>query len=89
MLRRADVRVIWRGAGVGESPKLRIDGDKGIDAGFDLRLQLFIGDLADDPMPDIAPREGERRLKTSTKEDCQENEYPHRDCLEPLPHGSA
>ncbi len=56
MLRRTNVRVIWRSAGVGESPKLWIDGDKGIDTGFYPWLQLLIGDLANNAMANVAPR---------------------------------
>ena len=36
MLGRTDMRVIRRGAGVGEGAELRVDRDKGIDASFDL-----------------------------------------------------
>ena len=52
--------MIWRSAGVGEGSELRIDSDKGIYASFDLRLQLSIGDLANDAVPDVAPRKSGR-----------------------------
>jgi hypothetical protein len=66
MLRRTDVRMIWRSAGVGEGSELRIDSDKGIYASFDLRLQLLIGDLTDDAVPDVTPGEGGRRHQRRT-----------------------
>ena len=55
------MRVIRGSAGIGEGAELRVDGDKGVYAGFDLRLQLLIGDLADNAVADVAPGEGGRR----------------------------
>ena len=51
MLRRTDVRMIWRGASVREGAELGVDRDKGIDASLDRRPQLLevalaLGNLA-------------------------------------------
>ncbi len=51
------------GAAIGEGAELRIDRDQRIDAGFNLRLQLLIGDLADDAVPNVTPSEGGRRIE--------------------------
>jgi len=69
MLGRTDVRMIWSGASVGEGAELRVDGDKGIDAGFDLGFEFLIGDLTDDAVANVAPGEsgGRRRKVTFTQ----------------------
>ena len=82
MFGRADVRVIRRGAGIAEGAELGIDGDKGIDARFNLRLQLLIGDLADDAVSHIAPGESGGSNETYAKERRQENQCLHEDRLE-------
>ena len=77
MLRRADVRMIWRSAGVGERAELRVDRNKGIDAGFDLRLQLLIGDLADDAVADVTPGEGRGRCQRRADYRGETNQCAH------------
>ena len=60
MFGRPNARVIGRGARVSEGPELWIDRNKRIDADFDLRLKLFIGDLTDDAVPNVAPSKSRR-----------------------------